>query len=83
MQQPMQMDWKTLASVLSYHHHTLEVPRAMYQLYQDSMAICRALQKPDIFLTMTANPQWPEIIEALKRTDGPDQKVGGSTRYCS
>ncbi|PBK74569.1 hypothetical protein ARMSODRAFT_855369, partial [Armillaria solidipes] len=31
-------------------------PRAMYQLYQDSMAICRALQKPDIFLTMTANP---------------------------
>ncbi len=50
-------------------------PRAMYQLYQDSMAICRALQKPDIFLTMTANPQWPEIVEALKRTDGPDQKV--------
>ncbi len=39
------------------------------------MAICRALQKPDIFLTMTANPQWPEIVEALKRTDGPDQKV--------
>ncbi len=26
---------------------------AMYQLYQDSMAICRALQKPDIFLTET------------------------------
>ena len=50
-------------------------PRAMYQLYQDSMAICRALQKPDIFLTMTANPQWPEIVEALKCTDGPDQKV--------
>ncbi len=39
------------------------------------MAICRALQKPDIFLMMTANPKWPEIIEALKRTDGPDQKV--------
>ncbi len=50
-------------------------PHAMYELYQDSMAICRALQKPDIFLTMTANPQWPEIVEALKRTDGPDQKV--------
>ncbi len=50
-------------------------PHAMYQLYQDSMAICRALQKPDIFLTMTANPQWPEIVEALKRTDGSDQKV--------
>ncbi len=50
-------------------------PCAMYQLYQDSMAICRALQKPDIFLTMTANPKWPEIVEALKHTDGPDQKV--------
>ncbi len=50
-------------------------PRAMYQLYQDSMAICRALQKSDIFLTMTANPQWPEIVEALKCTDGPNQKV--------
>ncbi|SJL16837.1 uncharacterized protein ARMOST_20366 [Armillaria ostoyae] len=24
---------------------------------------------------MIANPQWPEIIEALKHTDGPDQKV--------
>ncbi len=39
------------------------------------MAICKVLQKSDIFLTMTANPQWPEIVEALKRTDGPDQKV--------
>ncbi len=47
----------------------------MYQLYQDSMAICRALQKLDIFLTMTANLQWPEIVEALKHTNGPDQKV--------
>ena len=54
-------------------------PCAMYQLYQDSMAICRALQKPDIFLTMTANPQWPEIVEALKRTDGPDQKCKTQT----
>ncbi len=60
---------------MSYHHQHTGSPHAMYQLYQDSMAICRALQKPDIFLTMTANPQWPEIVEALKRTDGPDQKV--------
>jgi hypothetical protein len=40
-------------------------PRHMYQLFQDSMAICRFCQKPDIFLTMTANPSWPEIKEAL------------------
>ena len=37
----------------------------MYQLFQDSMAICQFCQKPDIFLTMTANSKWPEITEAL------------------
>jgi hypothetical protein len=40
-------------------------PRHMYQLFQDSMAICRFCRKPDIFLTMTANPNWPEILDAL------------------
>ena len=29
------------------------------------MAICRKFRKPDIFLTMTANPQWPEIQDNL------------------
>jgi hypothetical protein len=29
------------------------------------MAICRKFRKPDIFLTMTANPNWPEIQEQL------------------
>ena len=37
----------------------------MTQLFQDSMAICRAFQKPDIFITITANPNWPEIQEQL------------------
>jgi Helitron helicase-like domain at N-terminus len=37
----------------------------MNQLFQDSMAICWAFNKPDIFLTMTANPHWPEIQNAL------------------
>ena len=39
--------------------------RHMNQLFQDSMAICRAFNKPDIFLTMTANPNWPEIQDQL------------------
>ena len=38
------------------------VPRFMTQLFQDAMAICRHFHKPDLFLTMTANPKWPEII---------------------
>jgi Helitron helicase-like domain at N-terminus len=37
----------------------------MQQLLQDSLAICRACKKPDLFLTMTANGSWPEITENL------------------
>ena len=29
------------------------------------MAICRHFHKPDLFLTMTANPKWPEIVQSL------------------
>ncbi|PLW20446.1 hypothetical protein PCANC_08313 [Puccinia coronata f. sp. avenae] len=36
-------------------------PRAMSQLYQDSMAICKKYGPPHLFITMTANPDWPEI----------------------
>jgi len=48
----------------------------MTQLFQDTMAICRYFHKPDLFLTMTANPKWPEIIYSLFSgqiaTDHPD-----------
>jgi hypothetical protein len=50
----------------------------MYQLFQDSMAICRFCRKPDLFLTMTANPNWPEIKEALlkfARNDDEDNET--------
>ena len=40
-------------------------PRQMYQLYHDAMAICRSKGKPDLFITMTCNPRWPEITAAL------------------
>ncbi|KAF8801157.1 hypothetical protein BYT27DRAFT_7047348, partial [Phlegmacium glaucopus] len=46
------------SSFIGSEHH-------MMQLFQDSMAICRAFRKPDIFLTMTANPNWPEIQDQL------------------
>ena len=39
--------------------------RHMQQLFQDFMAICRSFSKPDIFLTMTADPNWREIQENL------------------
>jgi len=51
-------------------------PRFMTQLFQDAIAICRHFYKPDLFLTMTANPKWPEIIYSLfprqTATDHPD-----------
>jgi len=37
----------------------------MWQLYQDAMAIVRYCGKPDLFITMTCNPLWPEIIDEL------------------
>ena len=39
--------------------------RYMQQLYQDSMAIVREFGKPDLFVTVTCNPKWPEIINEL------------------
>ncbi|KIL54493.1 hypothetical protein M378DRAFT_1055673 [Amanita muscaria Koide BX008] len=50
--------------------------RYMYQLYQDSLALARYFGKPDYFFTVTANPQWPEICNALlpqqQAKDRPD-----------
>ena len=34
----------------------------MQQRFQDAMAIARFFQKVDLFITMTANPQWEEIL---------------------
>jgi hypothetical protein len=44
----------------------------MYQLFQDSMAICRYCHKPDLFLTMIANSNWPEVQDALLNYEGID-----------
>ena len=39
--------------------------RNMIQNCQDALAINRYFHGADLFLTMTANPNWPEIKEAL------------------
>jgi hypothetical protein len=50
--------------------------RYIKEAYKDSMAIVRKQGKPDLFITMTCNPQWREIQENLepgqKATDRPD-----------
>jgi len=41
-------------------------PRHMNKLYQDSMALVRKFGKLDLFITMTCNPNWPEILHELR-----------------
>ncbi|XP_074377092.1 uncharacterized protein LOC141718612 [Apium graveolens] len=40
--------------------------RYMSQYFRNSLAICRAIGHPSLFLTMTCNSKWPEIQEMLK-----------------
>nr|XP_043611506.1 uncharacterized protein LOC122583138 [Erigeron canadensis] len=41
--------------------------RYMMQNYLDAMAICRSYGYPDLFLTFTCNPQWPEVVRYMKQ----------------
>lgn len=53
--------------------------RQMLECYQDAMAIARHLGAPQLFITMTANPNWPEITNELlpgqTASDLPDLAV--------
>lgn len=44
--------------------------RYMQQNFQDALAVCRYVGHPDIFLTMTCNPQWDEIQQMMKNLPG-------------
>ena len=39
--------------------------RYMQQNFQDSLAVCRKIGYPDLFLTMTCNPYWDEIMQMM------------------
>ncbi|XP_022008025.1 uncharacterized protein LOC110907339 [Helianthus annuus] len=51
-------------------------PRDMRRRFLDAMTLVQDDGKPDLFLTMTCNPQWPEICDNLKPSqtaqDRPD-----------
>ena len=40
-------------------------PRFYVEKFQDAMAIVRKFGKPTLFITMTCNPEWPEITKSL------------------
>ncbi|XP_076923942.1 uncharacterized protein LOC143586237 [Bidens hawaiensis] len=51
--------------------------RYMMQNYLDAMCLCRWFGYPDFFITITCNPNWPEVKRLLKDTtlkseDRPD-----------
>ena len=41
-------------------------PRDMRRRFLDAMTLVQDDDKPDLFLTMTCNPRWPEICDNLK-----------------
>ncbi|KAI3977323.1 hypothetical protein MKX01_000236 [Papaver californicum] len=51
-------------------------PRDMYQWYRDTMALVQKYGKPDLFITITCNPFWDEIVAELlpgqSASDRPD-----------
>ncbi|XP_058802820.1 uncharacterized protein LOC131670858 [Phymastichus coffea] len=47
------------------HSSFTRSPRYMQQCYQDAMVIVNEKGKPDVFATMTCNPNWPDIQENL------------------
>ena len=48
--------------------------RALHQCYLDAMAMVRVKGKPDYFITMTANPNWPEVTEKLLPGQAPSDR---------
>ncbi|AQL01280.1 hypothetical protein ZEAMMB73_Zm00001d044992 [Zea mays] len=49
-------------------------PRDMRRRYVDAMALVRKFGKPDIFLTMTCNPNWDEITRELLPMQSPQDR---------
>jgi hypothetical protein len=55
-------------------------PRSMIQLFQDSMVLVRQFGRPSLFITVTANPQWPEMLEVLGPHQQPNNRPDLITR---
>jgi len=46
----------------------------MIQNYHDGIAICRVYGPPDLFITFTCNPKWPEIIQNIQHGTQPSDR---------
>ena len=50
--------------------------RHMKELFHDFMAIVRKYGNPDLFITVTCNPQWTDILQELKGSQLPSDVPG-------
>jgi hypothetical protein len=48
--------------------------RYVIQNYHDGIAICRVYGPPDLFITFTCNPKWPEIISTILEREQPNDR---------
>ncbi|XP_049360758.1 uncharacterized protein LOC125825469 [Solanum verrucosum] len=49
-------------------------PRDMRRRYMDAMALVQEFGRPDVFITMTCNPDWVEIQEQLRLGQRPQDR---------
>nr|GMD12809.1 ATP-dependent DNA helicase PIF1-like [Ipomoea batatas] len=49
-------------------------PRDMRRRYMDAMSLVQRFGKPDLFITVTCNPNWFEIKELLKYVNEPQNR---------
>ncbi|GBN61691.1 hypothetical protein AVEN_217227-1 [Araneus ventricosus] len=49
-------------------------PRHMHQNYQDAMAMVRKFGRPDLFVTLTCNPTWVDILNVLEGPQRPEDR---------
>lgn len=49
-------------------------PRHMHEYTQDAMTYVKTYGRPDLFITFTCNPNWPEIKEILTNGQLPNER---------
>ena len=49
-------------------------PRYMFERQQDAMVCVRNFGRPDLFITVTTNPKWTDILESLTPVQQPHDR---------
>ena len=48
--------------------HFTEAQAYKFESQQDAMTYVRNFDRPDVFITVTTNPAWPEILDSRTAT---------------